>query len=224
MLAETHFKTPTLVVHSQLDYRLDVSEGYQLFDTLQRMKVPSKMLYFPDEGHWVMKPQNSQLWYKTVNDWVDQWTQRLRRHTNDASSLRGCTARNLFNLLVLLAFAGTIKAPANSARRRSGACVPAVREPHSEDPPPASAYAGDAAARPAMRRSEGRIWIAASSRLQPAEQKDDPRQFHAGKERAADAESRADFRDDRGADGSYQSAVDIPDPQNLTGERRSSMW
>jgi dipeptidyl aminopeptidase/acylaminoacyl peptidase len=76
MLAETHFKTPTLVVHSQLDYRLDVSEGYQLFDTLQRMKVPSKMLYFPDEGHWVLKPQNSQLWYKTVNDWVDQWTRK----------------------------------------------------------------------------------------------------------------------------------------------------
>jgi dipeptidyl aminopeptidase/acylaminoacyl peptidase len=73
MRAETHFKTPTLVVHGQLDYRLDVSEGYQLFDTLQRMKVPSKMLYFPDEGHWVLKPQNSQLWYKTVNDWVDQW-------------------------------------------------------------------------------------------------------------------------------------------------------
>jgi len=74
MLAETSFKTPTLVVHSQLDYRLDVSEGYQLFDTLQRMKVPSKMLYFPDEGHWILKPQNSQLWYKTVNDWCDQWT------------------------------------------------------------------------------------------------------------------------------------------------------
>ncbi len=74
MLAETHFKTPTLVVHSQLDYRLDVSEGYQIFDTLQRMKVPSKMLYFPDEGHWVLKPQNSQFWYKTVNDWVDEWT------------------------------------------------------------------------------------------------------------------------------------------------------
>jgi dipeptidyl aminopeptidase/acylaminoacyl peptidase len=74
MLAETNFKTPTLVVHSQLDYRLDVSEGYQLFTTLQRMGVPSKMLYFPDEGHWIQKPQNSQLWYKTVDDWVDQWT------------------------------------------------------------------------------------------------------------------------------------------------------
>ncbi len=67
------FKTPTLVIHGQLDYRLDVSEGLQLFTTLQTMGVPSKMLYFPDEGHWVLKPQNLQLWYKTVNDWVDQW-------------------------------------------------------------------------------------------------------------------------------------------------------
>jgi dipeptidyl aminopeptidase/acylaminoacyl peptidase len=69
-----NFKTPTLVVHGQLDYRLDVSEGFQLFDTLQMLGVPSKMLYFPDEGHWVLKPLNSQLWWKTVNDWVDQWT------------------------------------------------------------------------------------------------------------------------------------------------------
>ena len=73
-LAAKNFKTPTLVVHGQLDYRLDVSEGFQLFDTLQRLGVPSKMLYFPDEGHWVLKPQNSQLWWKTVNDWVDAWT------------------------------------------------------------------------------------------------------------------------------------------------------
>jgi dipeptidyl aminopeptidase/acylaminoacyl peptidase len=69
-----NFKTPTLVIHSQRDYRLDVSEGFQLFTTLQMEGVQSKMLYFPDEGHWVLKPQNSQLWYKTVNDWVDQWT------------------------------------------------------------------------------------------------------------------------------------------------------
>jgi dipeptidyl aminopeptidase/acylaminoacyl peptidase len=69
-----NFKTPTLVIHGQRDYRLDVSEGFQLFTTLQMEGVPSKMLYFPDEGHWVGKPQNSQLWYKTVNDWVDQWT------------------------------------------------------------------------------------------------------------------------------------------------------
>ena len=71
-----NFKTPTLVIHGQRDYRLDVSEGLQLFTTLQMEGVPSKMLYFPDEGHWVLKPQNSQLWYKTVNDWVDQWTRK----------------------------------------------------------------------------------------------------------------------------------------------------
>ena len=71
-----NFKTPTLVVHGQLDYRLDVSQGFDLFTTLQRLKVPSKMLYFPDEGHWVLKPQNSRLWYKTVNEWVDQWCKK----------------------------------------------------------------------------------------------------------------------------------------------------
>jgi dipeptidyl aminopeptidase/acylaminoacyl peptidase len=75
-LAAANFKTPTLVVHGQRDYRLDVSEGFQLFTTLQRLGVPSKMLYFPDEGHWVLKPQNSRLWYQTVNDWVDQWTKK----------------------------------------------------------------------------------------------------------------------------------------------------
>ncbi len=69
-----NFKTPTLVVHGQLDYRLDVSQGFELFTTLQRLKVPSEMLYFPDEGHWVLKPQNSRLWNQTVNAWVDKWT------------------------------------------------------------------------------------------------------------------------------------------------------
>jgi len=69
-----NFKTPTLVIHGQRDYRLDVSEGFQLLTTLQMEGVPSKMLYFPDEGHWVQKPQNSKLWYETVNAWVDQWT------------------------------------------------------------------------------------------------------------------------------------------------------
>jgi dipeptidyl aminopeptidase/acylaminoacyl peptidase len=66
-------KTPTLVIHSQKDYRLDVSEGFQLFTALQRLGVPSEMLYFPDEGHWVTKPQNAELWNKTVSDWCDKW-------------------------------------------------------------------------------------------------------------------------------------------------------
>jgi dipeptidyl aminopeptidase/acylaminoacyl peptidase len=69
-----NFKTPMLVIHGELDYRVPVSEGFQLFTALQLMKVPSKFLYFPDEGHWVLKPQNSELWHKTVLDWIDQWT------------------------------------------------------------------------------------------------------------------------------------------------------
>jgi dipeptidyl aminopeptidase/acylaminoacyl peptidase len=74
MLHIRNAHTPTLVIHSQRDYRLDVSEGFQLFTALQLLGVPSKMLYFPDEGHWVLKPQNSQLWYETVGDWCDRWT------------------------------------------------------------------------------------------------------------------------------------------------------
>ena len=68
-----NFKTPTLIVHSELDFRVPIDQGLQLFTTLQRKGVPSKLLYFPDEGHWVLKPQNSKLWYQTVGDWFDQW-------------------------------------------------------------------------------------------------------------------------------------------------------
>jgi dipeptidyl aminopeptidase/acylaminoacyl peptidase len=67
-------KTPTLVIHSQKDYRLDVSQGMELFTALQRLGVPSKMMYFPDEGHWVLKPQNSEMWNEVVGDWCDRWT------------------------------------------------------------------------------------------------------------------------------------------------------
>ncbi len=72
-LSAKNFKTPTLVVHGELDYRVPVGEGLQLFSTLQRKGVPSKLLYYPDEGHWILKPQNSELWYKTVLGWFDQW-------------------------------------------------------------------------------------------------------------------------------------------------------
>ncbi len=74
MLSIKNARTPTLVIHGQRDYRLDVSEGFQLFTALQRLNVPSRMLYFPDEGHWVLKPQNSQRWYDEVGEWCDRWT------------------------------------------------------------------------------------------------------------------------------------------------------
>jgi len=88
MLAIQNAKTPTLVIHSQRDYRLDLSEGLQLFTALQLRGVPSKFLYFPDEGHWVLKPQNSQLWYETVNDWVDRWT-KTNKYEGSGSRAQG---------------------------------------------------------------------------------------------------------------------------------------
>jgi dipeptidyl aminopeptidase/acylaminoacyl peptidase len=70
------FKTPTLVVAGELDFRVPYSQSLQLFTALQLHKVPSQLLVFPDEGHWVLKPQNSQLWYKTFLDWVNNWTKK----------------------------------------------------------------------------------------------------------------------------------------------------
>jgi dipeptidyl aminopeptidase/acylaminoacyl peptidase len=70
------FKTPTLVIHGELDFRDVTGQGLQLFTVLQQQKVPSKLLIFPDEGHWVLKPQNSLLWYHTVLDWLSEWTQK----------------------------------------------------------------------------------------------------------------------------------------------------
>ena len=64
------YKTPTLVIHGELDFRVPYTEGLQMFTALQRQGVPSKLLIFPDEGHWILKPQNSELWYQTFLDWL----------------------------------------------------------------------------------------------------------------------------------------------------------
>jgi dipeptidyl aminopeptidase/acylaminoacyl peptidase len=66
-----NFKTPTLVVQGELDFRVPTEQGLGMFTALQRRGIESRLLWFPDEGHWVLKPRNSQLWYKTVLDWID---------------------------------------------------------------------------------------------------------------------------------------------------------
>ncbi|HEV8304858.1 MAG TPA: S9 family peptidase [Gemmatimonadales bacterium] len=68
-----NWKTPMLIVHSQLDYRVDLSEGYQAFTAAKRMGVPAKFLYFPDEGHWVLRPRNRRVWWSTVLDWLEAY-------------------------------------------------------------------------------------------------------------------------------------------------------
>ena len=66
-------KTPTLVITNELDYRVPVDQGLQLFTTLRRQNVPSEMLVFPDEGHWVLKALNSKYWHQTVFGWMKRW-------------------------------------------------------------------------------------------------------------------------------------------------------
>jgi len=66
-----NWKTPMLIVHSQLDYRVDLSEGYQAFTAAKRIGVDAKFLYFPDEGHWVLRPRNRRIWWGTVLDWLE---------------------------------------------------------------------------------------------------------------------------------------------------------
>jgi acylaminoacyl-peptidase len=64
---------PMLVVHSGRDYRVPMDQGIATVHALQRMKVPHQLLYFPDENHWVLKPQNSVQWYATVEAWLARW-------------------------------------------------------------------------------------------------------------------------------------------------------
>lgn len=71
-----NFKTPMLIIHNELDFRVPVSEGQQLFTMLQRRGIPSKFLSFPDEGHWVLKPQNSELWHQTVFAWLAEYLKK----------------------------------------------------------------------------------------------------------------------------------------------------
>ena len=70
------FHTPTLVITGELDFRVPYTQSLELFTALQMQKTPSKLLVYPDEGHWVLKPQNSLLWYKTVIDWADSWLKK----------------------------------------------------------------------------------------------------------------------------------------------------
>jgi dipeptidyl aminopeptidase/acylaminoacyl peptidase len=73
MAAADKFATPEMVVHGERDYRIPVEQAYLMFTLLQRRGVPSKMLVFPDENHWVLKPGNSRLWYASMIDWFHRW-------------------------------------------------------------------------------------------------------------------------------------------------------
>lgn len=71
-----NWKTPMLVVQGDLDFRIPTTQGLGTFTALQRQGIPSKLLVFPDENHWVLKPANSLLWHHTVLDWLNTYTKK----------------------------------------------------------------------------------------------------------------------------------------------------
>ena len=80
------FETPTLVIHGELDYRVPYYQGLAYYNTLRVKKVPSRLVCFPDENHWILKPQNSRLWYREFFDWLD-------RHAGVAKRKRKASGR-----------------------------------------------------------------------------------------------------------------------------------
>ena len=70
----SEWRVPMLVVHSGDDFRIPITQGLGAFTALQRRGIPSELLTFPDENHWILKPQNSVLWHQTVNAWLKKWT------------------------------------------------------------------------------------------------------------------------------------------------------
>ena len=68
------WKTPTLVIHGQQDFRVPLAQGLSVFTALQRRGIPSELLYYPSENHWVLKPADSIEWYDTVLAWLSRWT------------------------------------------------------------------------------------------------------------------------------------------------------
>ena len=68
-----NWDTPILVIHNEKDFRVPFSEGMQAFQAAQMQGIPSKMLSFPDEGHWMQKPQNSIVWQREFFGWLDKW-------------------------------------------------------------------------------------------------------------------------------------------------------
>ncbi|MGE0180370.1 MAG: prolyl oligopeptidase family serine peptidase [Sphingomonas sp.] len=77
-----NFRTPMLILHGERDYRIPYSQSLGLFNALQRRNIPSRLVVYPDENHWILKPQNSIQWYREVHGWLDRW---LRRGGGDAA-------------------------------------------------------------------------------------------------------------------------------------------
>ena len=81
-----NWKTPLLVIHNELDFRVPLTQGIEAFTAAQVQKVPSRFLYFPDEGHWVQKPQNGLLWNRVFYEWLDRFCKGEAENKSDAKA------------------------------------------------------------------------------------------------------------------------------------------
>ncbi|MGB9664582.1 MAG: S9 family peptidase [Ignavibacteria bacterium] len=68
-----NFQTPMLIIHGEKDYRVVVTQGLEIYGVLKGKGVPARLVYFPDENHWILQPQNSIYWYKEVLDWLKRY-------------------------------------------------------------------------------------------------------------------------------------------------------
>ena len=68
-----NWDTPIMVIHNELDFRVPLNQGLEAFTAAQIKGIPSKLLYYPDEGHWVLKPQNGVMWHREFYGWLDEW-------------------------------------------------------------------------------------------------------------------------------------------------------
>ena len=71
-----NWKTPMLVIHGEKDFRVPYGQGLASFSYMQRKGIPSELLIFPDENHWILKPENLEQWYANVFRWMDSWTKK----------------------------------------------------------------------------------------------------------------------------------------------------
>ncbi|MGL4749883.1 MAG: prolyl oligopeptidase family serine peptidase, partial [Shewanella sp.] len=71
-----NWKTPMLVIHGEKDFRVPYGQGLAAFSFMQRKGIPSELLIYPDENHWILKPENLEQWYANVFRWMDSWTKK----------------------------------------------------------------------------------------------------------------------------------------------------
>jgi dipeptidyl aminopeptidase/acylaminoacyl peptidase len=91
----SNWSTPQLVIHSELDYRLTIAEGLAAFNVLQARGVESQFLTFPDENHWVLKPENSLLWHKVVIDWINEHVGLPKYSSANADAIKDGVVQNV---------------------------------------------------------------------------------------------------------------------------------